>query len=269
MVALRSRATGSGLALVAFAITISGCNGSNAIGPSGNATSQVRSISALQGCPTNVDIEQVGVVPVQFVNVVSNSPPSAYSSLRSGLGLHYGVFPTGTTSGALATANIDLNPHTSGSSGNSGTYTLVATGVCGSGVGVSGPQLVRLLDAFPSSFVGSTAGTVALRVVNLIPDLSGGISLASNGAPLHGSDDAGTNNVAYAGTAGIDSSHYNAGINLTGSPTFTILTNANTVLVTLPTVSLPPNHSYTLFVTGRFSPPGGGSTVSTVIVQDF
>src|SRR5690348_12489199 len=115
---------------VAIGLILSGCSGSNSIGPGGNTTSQVRAFNALQGCPANVDFEQINVAPIPFTNVAYGAAPGAYTSLRSGLGLHYGVFSTGQTANALALKDIDLLAHDS-SNANSGTYTLTATGICG------------------------------------------------------------------------------------------------------------------------------------------
>jgi hypothetical protein len=256
-------------AIVIGGLAVAGC-GSNSVGPGGNTTSEVRSINALQGCPNRIDIGQQNVVPVQFVNLAYGSPPTAgYAAIRSGTGLHYAIYNTGTTTNPLAVSTIDLSPHDPNGNANTGVYTLVGTGICGVGSGVTAPQLVRLVDAFPFSFTGANSGTVGIRVVNLIPDLSGGITLASNGAALHGSDDAGTNNVGYAGTSGFDASHYNSGINLAGGPTLTIRTNANAVLATVPAFTFTPNHAYTLFVIGEVTPTNGGQAITVVPVKDF
>jgi len=269
---MRSRRLTPFVAAAAVALTalgLDGCSGNSSIGPSGNSTSQTRAFNGLQGCSTNIDIEQLNVTPVQFQNVAYAAVPGAYTSLRSGLGLHYAVFPTGQTSSALALADIDLIPHDPGGDPNSGTYTLAATGICGGGSGSTTPHLVRLQDAFPSAFTGSNVSTVALRVINLVPDLTGGVTLASNGSAVHGSDDAGTNNVNYAGNSGFNSSHYNAGINLAGSTQLTIRTNANAILANVPNFTFTPNHAYTLFVVGEVNPTAGGQAITVVPVQDF
>jgi len=254
--------------LAMAALGLAGC-GSDSVGPSGNSTTQVRSYNGLQGCPNNIDIEQIGVHPLTASNLAYNFVPSGYTSIRAGTGLHYGIFNTGQTSNALALADVDLLPHDPNGNANSGTYTLVATGICGGGSGTTTPHLVRLVDAFPFMFNGTSAGTVGLRVVNLVPDLTGGITLASNGTPLHGTDDSGTNNVPYAASSGYDSSHYNAGINLAGNPTLTVRTNANAILATVQNFTFAPNHAFTLFVIGEVSPTGGGQPIRVVPVQDF
>lgn len=250
------------------ALGLDGCSGTDSIGPGGNTTSLARAFDALQGCATNVDIEQVNVMPPPFTNLAYAATPSAYISLRAGNGLHYAVFPTGKTAQAIAQDDIDLSVHDPSAALNSGTYTLAATGVCG-GSGSATPHVVRLQDAFPTAFTGNQAGTVALRVIHLIPDFNGGITLSSNGSPVHGLDDLGTNNVPYAANSGVDSSHYNAGINLTGSTQLTIRTNANAVLATVPNFTFSPNHAYTLFVVGEVNPIAGGQAITVIPVQDF
>ena len=254
--------------LVIAALGIAGC-GSNSVGPSGNSISQVKSFNALQGCAQNIDIEQVSVAQKTASNLAYGAVPFGYTSIRAGIGLHYGIFPAGQTSNALWLGDIDLNPHDPNGNLNSGTYTLTATGICGVGAGTTKPTLVRLIDAFPFTFTGANTGTVALRVVNLVPDLTGGITLASNGAALHGSDDAGTNNVPYATTSSFDGSHYNTGINLAGSPTLTIRTNANAILGTVQNFTFAPNHAFTIFVIGEVNPTNGGQAITVVPIVDF
>ena len=198
--------------VVLGALALDGCSGGlGTFGPSGNSISFVRSIDALQGCPTNVDFEQLNVMPVTFSNVAYAVAPANYTSVRSGQGLHYGVFNTGQTSPAIALADINLDGHDSSSTNNTGTFTLVAAGVCGGGSGDTTPQLLRLRDLYPYDFSGRTCRTAGLRVIDLVPDLTGPITLASNGSALHGTDDPGTNNVEYAATSGFDSTHYNSG----------------------------------------------------------
>lgn len=252
------------------ALSLAGCGGgTNSVGPGGNTVSLVRAVNALQGCPANVDIEQANVMPVPFQNLASGAVPAGYTSLRAGNGLAYGVFATGTTKPAIASTNVDLVARDPSGDPNSGHQTLVATGSCSGGAGVAAPQLLNLQDSFPFTFGGVNAGTVGLRVVNLIPDFNGGITLASNGAPLHGTDDAGTNAVPYASLGGFNGKHYNAGINLTGNPVLTIRTNANAILATVPNFNFQPNHAYTLFVIGRSNPPAGGQPVTVVPVLDY
>jgi hypothetical protein len=255
-------------AVVLGGLSVAGCGGGNSFGPGGNTTSQVRSFNGLQGCSSPVDFAQIGVQPAQFISGYG-SPPAGYAAIRSGNGLHYAVFPHGATTNALATADIDLSPHDNGGSPSNGTYTLVATGACGTSVGAAAPRLVRLIDDWPSNFTGTQNGTVALRVINLVPDV-GNITLASNGLPLQGNDNTGTNNVEYAGNSGFVSTHYNANINLIGNPTLTVRTNANAVLATVPAnFNFAPNHSYTLFVIGEGNPVNGGQPITVVPVQDF
>lgn len=269
---IRSLRTAPLVAVTALIITglgLAGC-GSDSVGPSGNSTALVKSINGLQSCPGNIDFTQMGVVPPTFVNVpYAVAPAAGYGSIRAGVGLNYGIYTTGNTTNPLATASIDLNPHDPNGNPNSGAYTLVATGICGAPAGTTTPHLIRLVDAFPFTFGGSAANTVGLRVINLVPDVSGGISLYSNGAALHGSDDAGTNNVAYAATSGFDSTHYNSGLNLSGSPVLTIRTNANSILATVPAFNFAGNHAYTLYVFGEANPTAGGQSISVVPVQDF
>jgi hypothetical protein len=253
-------------------LALAGCGGGGilgSVGPGGNTTTRVKAYNALQGCPANIDIEQVGVQPVVFSNLAYNSVPAGYTSIRAGTGLHYAVFNTGQTTNALATADVDLNPHDVNDNPNTGTYTLAATGICGLGSGQASPHLVRLVDSFPFTFTGSNAGTVAIRVINLVPDLTGGITLASNGAALHGTDDAGTNNVPYATTSGFNGAHYNGGINLAGSLTLTIRTNANAILGTVQNFTFAPNHAFTIFVIGEVTPTAGGAPINVVPIQDF
>jgi len=255
-------------AVVLAGLVVAGCGGGNSVGPGGNTFSQVRSFNALQGCATPVDFEQIGILPAQF-SAGYGSAPARYAPIRAGNGLHYGVFNSGTTTNPIATANIDLSPHDTGGNANSGTYTLVATGACGATTGAGVPQLLRLIDAFPSDFTGTQNGTVALRVINLSPDV-GTVTLASNGLPLQGNDNTGTTNVEYAGNSGFVSSHYNSNINLTGSPVLTIRTNANAILATVPSnFTFAPNHAYTLFVIGEGTPVNGGQPIMVVPVQDF
>src|SRR5579872_775432 len=238
------------------ALGLDGCSGIGSIGPSGNSTSQVRAVNGLQGCPA-IDIEQLNVAPVQFPNVQAGVAPGAYTSVRSGLGLHYGVFQMGSMANPLALADVDLQPHDAAGNANTGTYTLVATGTCSGAVGSTAPQLVRLVDAFPFNFTGSAANTVAIRVINLVPDVGGGITLDINGASIHGTDDLGTNSVAYAGTANLDNSHYNEVSAIPSGATLTIRSSSNTVLATAPSFSFLPNHAYTLFVIGEVHPSAG------------
>ena len=249
---------------------LDGCSGgNNSIGPSGNSTSRVRAFNGLQGCANNIDVEQLNVMPVGFTNLPYAAIPGGYTSLRAGNGLHYAIFPTGQMTGAVALADIDLLTHDPSGNANAGTYTLAAAGICSITSGATAPHLVRLQDAFPFTFTGNNAGTVGLRVINLVPDLNGGVNLASNAASLHGSDDAGTSSVQYAGNGGLDSSHYNSGINLSGSTQLTIRTNANAVLATVPNFNFAPNHAYTLFVVGEANPTAGGQPITVVPVQDF
>lgn len=257
----------AGVLLVA-GLGLAGCGG-DSVGPSGNSTTLARAVNGLQGCPTAVDIEQLNVQPVPFPNLAYAMTSGNYASLRAGTGLHYAVFPTGQAANGLATADVDLNPHDPNGDPNSGTYTLAAAGICGGGTGITTPHLIRLIDAFPSTFNGNNNGTVALRVINLVPDVGGGISLASNGAALHGTSDAATNNVPYVATPGYNTSNYNQGINLAGAPTLTIRTNANTVLATVPNFNFQANHAYTLFVFGEVTPTGGGQPISVLPVVDF
>jgi hypothetical protein len=266
----------AGLLALVLAV-LSGCSGSNSIGPSGNSTARVRSFNALQNCPTGVDFTQTGLTPT-FTNVTYGAfSPAAtpasnanYQSIRAGTGLNYNVFPTGMSTGALATASVDLNPHDVNSSNNTGTYTLVATGICGGGSGITTPQMIRLLDSFPSTFVGSQAGTVAFRVINLVPDVGGNITLFSNGAALSGSDNTGTNSVPYAATSGFNGAHYNSGITLNTTPALTIVDSSNAILATVdPTFQFQANHAYTLFVIGELHPVGGGHPITVVPVEDF
>lgn len=254
------------------AVAIAGCSGgSGSLGPGGNTASLVRGINALEGCPTNVDIEQLNFTPLSaLVNLPYGvAPSSTYAAIRAGSGLHYGIFPTGTTTGALDTTDITLGPHDPQGDANSGTYTLAATGACNAPVGVAAPRLVRLQDSFPFRFAGPEAGSVGIRVINLIPDFNGGITLASNGAAVHGTDDAGTNNVEYAAKAGVSTSHYNSGLFLAGSPTLTIRTNANVPIATVPSFNFQPNHAYTLFVIGEVNPTAGAHGVTVVPAQDY
>jgi len=253
-------------AAVLVALGAAGCGGGNSFGPGGNTFSQTRAFNGLQGCSNPVDIEQIGIQPAQF-SAGYGTAPAQYAAIRAGNGLHYGVFNSGTTTNAITTADVSLSPHDPNDV-NSGTYTLVATGVCGTS-GSTAPQLIRLIDAFPSNFTGTLNGTVALRVINLVPDV-GTVTLASNGLPLNGSNNAGTSNVAYAGANGFNSSNYNGNINLTGSLTLTIRTNANAVLGTVPAnFNFAPNHAYTLFVIGEATPVNGGMAITVVPVQDF
>jgi hypothetical protein len=258
--------------IVLSGLAMAGCGGGGilgSIGPGGNTTTMVKSFNALQGCPNNIDIEQIGVQPVVFSNLPYDFVPAGYTSIRAGTGLSYAVFNTRQTTNPLATATIDLNAHDPAGNPNTGTYTLVATGICGLGAGDTSPHLVRLLDAFPFTFTGTGNGTVGLRLINLVPDLTGGITLASNGAALHGSDDPGTNNVPYATTSGFDSSHYNSGINLAGNPTLTIRTNANAILGTVQNFTFAPNHAFTIYVIGEVNPTAGGKAMQVVPIQDF
>jgi hypothetical protein len=260
--------------IVISGLAMAGCGGGGilgSIGPGGNTTTMVKSLNALQGCPNNIDVEQVGVQPIVFTNLAYGVIPAGYTSIRAGTGLHYAVFNTGQTINPLATADVDLLPHDPSGNPNTGTYTLVATGICGLGAGATSPQLVRLIDAFPSNFTGTGSGTVGLRLINLVPDLTAGITLVSNGAALHGTDDPGTNDVPYAATSGFNSSHYNSGINLTGSPTLTVRTNtiANTILGTVQNFTFAPNHAYTIFVIGEMTPAAGAHVIQIVPVQDF
>jgi len=255
------------LALVVLGIA--GCSGSNSVGPGGNTTTRVRGINALQECPGNVDIGQVGLQPTTASNLAYGVvPTNGYNVIRAGVGLHYAAYPAGQTTNAVTTGDVDLNPHDPNDP-NSGTYTLVATGICNGGSGITTPHLVRLVDSYPTNFTGNKAGTVAIRVVNLIPDLNGGISLASNGALLNGTDNTATTNVPYAATSGYNGSHYNEGINLAGSPVLTIRTNANAVLATVASFNFQVNHAYTLFVFGEVNPTSGGHAIDVVPVLDF
>lgn len=249
-------------------LALFGC-GSDSVGPSGNSTSLVRSINALQACPANIDIAQQNVQPATATNLSYALAPTGYVSIRSGNGLNYAVYPTGSTTNPLTTTSIDLSPHDSNGNANTGTYTLVVTGLCSGGSGDTTPRLVRLVDAFPSNFTGGATGTVAIRLVNLIPDYTGTISLYSNGAALNGGDNSGTNSVPYAVRNSFDGTHYNGGIALVGSPTLTIVNNANQTLATLNNVSFPANHAYTLFAIGEVNPVNGGQAVRIVAVQDF
>ena len=258
----------SAVLVAAAALGLAGCTGNNSVGPSGNSITEVRGFNALQGCPANVDIGQANVAPT-FTNLSYGAAPSGYTSVRAGVGLHYGVFTTGQSSPALAAANVDLNPHDPTGNPSAGVYTLVGAGVCNPGSGMPAPRLVRLQDAFPSSFTGVNSGTVALRVVNLVPDQSGGITLASNGLAIHGSDDPGTNNVVYAGNGGTDTSRYNGGINPATNTALTIRNSSNAVIATVPNFTFQPNHAYTLFVIGEVNPTPGGHAVSVVPVLDF
>jgi len=250
---------------------LAGCGGGigTSVGPGGNTVSQVRSYNALQGCTGNVDIAQLNVSPPTASNLPYNFVPAGYKTIRAGTGLHYGIFPTGQTSNPVALADINLGPHDPSGNPNSGTYTLVAAGICGGGSGITTPHLIRLQDEFPNNFTGTAAGTVGLRLINLVPDLVGGMTLDSNGFPLHGTDDAGTNNVPYAATSGYETMHYNAGLNLTGSPTLTVRTNANTVIGTVQNFTFQPGHAYTLFVIGEIAPGAGAHPINIVPVQDF
>jgi len=253
--------------LILAGLGAAGCGGGS-IGPGGNTTSQVRSFNGLQGCSTPVDIEQIGVLPAQFSSGFG-ATPAGYAAIRAGNGLHYGVFASNTTTNPIATSDVDLSPHDPGGNANSGTYTLVASGVCGTSTGTTAPRLLRLIDAFPSNFSGTNNGTVALRVINLVPDLSGGVTLASNGLPLNGNNNEATNNVPYAGESGFNSSTYTTNINPAGNPTLTVRTNANAVLATVPNFTFTPNHAYTLFVIGEATPVNGGTAIRVVPVQDF
>jgi hypothetical protein len=256
---------------------LSGCGNGNSVGPGGNTSTRVRAFNGLQNCPTGVDFTQTGLTPT-FTNVTygtfapaTTSTSSAnYQSIRAGVGLNYNVFQTGTSANSLASASVDLNPHDANSNNNTGTYTLVATGICGGGSGLTTPHIVRLIDSFPSSFVGQQTNTVAIRVVNLVSDVSGGITLFSNGAPLNGTDTQGTTSVPYAASSGFNGAHYNAGITLNSTPTLTIVDNANAVLATVPaSFQFQPNRAYTLFVVGELHPTGGGQPITVVPVQDF
>jgi len=259
--------------LVLAALGLAGC-GSDSVGPSANSSAQVRAINALQGCP-NIDIRQPNIQPIPFPNmsygqILPNPVSATHAPLRAGTA-NYAVYQTGTTINPLvASTSVALDPHSPSGNANSGTYTLAAAGACGaaSGSGTQQPQLIRLLDAFPT-FTAGSQGTVALRVINLIADFPGTINLFSNGAGLNGTDNAGTNAVQFAGNPGVDTSHYNAGISLAGNPPLTIVSNSNAVLATVPSnLTFVPGHSYTLFVIGEVNPTGGGQAVKAIATLD-
>ena len=256
---------------------MSGCGNGNSIGPGANSLSRVRLVSALLNCNSNVDFTQTGTtLPISpsgglAYRDVTSTPTSPYSSVRAGIGINYSVFPTGTTTGAIATANVTLSPHDDSSTNSDGTYTLIATGICGTGTGFNAPNLIRLIDSYPTTFTGPTANTAAIRVVNLSPD-AGNISLFSNGALLNGTDALGVSNVPYAVGTGFTGSHYDGGI-VTNSPlNLTIRNSANGILTTATNtsaVSLTSNHAYTLFVFGQVTPGATGKPLDVKLVQDF
>lgn len=256
---------------------ISGCGNGNSIGPGANSLSRVRLVSALLNCNSSVDFTQTGTtLPISpsgglAYKDVTSTPTSPYSSVRAGIGISYSVYPTGTTTGAIATANVTLSPHDDTASNSDGTYTLIATGICGTGTGFNAPNLVRLIDSYPTTFTGATANTAAIRVVNLSPD-AGNISLFSNGALLNGTDAIGVSNVPYAVGTGFAGSHYDGGI-VTNSPlNLTIRNSANGILTTATNtsaVTLTSNHAYTLFVFGQVTPGATGKPLDVKLVQDF
>ena len=266
-----------GLGCLALAgALIAGCGNGNSIGPSANTLSRVRTIDALVDYAPKIDMAQTGTVttitPAGGLGYfdISGSATEPYSSVRAGNGISYGIYTTGTFNNSIAEANITLAAHDTNSNNNSGTYTLAAVGFVTGGSGNTVAKLVRLVDGFPNAFTGTSANTAAIRLVNLSPT-AGTISLFSNGSLLTGSDAAGVSNVVYAGTPGIDASHYNSGVATTAPLNLTIRNSANAILPTTSNtsaVTLLPNHAYTLFVFG-LTGTAPAHPLDVKLVQDF
>ena len=262
--------------LALFGTLIAGCGNGNSLGPSANSLSRVRVINALVDYSPQISVVQTGTaLPITPLNGlgyqdITGDSTTPYSSIRAGNGIAYSVYTTGTFANPLAQANINLTAHDDNTTNNTGTYTLATVGYVSGGTGVTVANLVRLVDGFPTTFTGTSANTAAIRLINLSPN-SGLLSLFSNGSLLTGSDAAGVSGVAYAGTAGFDASHYNSGVATTAPLNLTIRNSANAVLATITStssVTLLPNHAYTIFVFGLAGNPST-RPLDVKLVRDF
>lgn len=245
---------------------LAGCAGS---GSNGNTTSaaksQVRFFNAMNGAnggSTNVGMTIGNSMITNGSNGVYGkfTPASGYSNVNSG------TFTATATGGGM---NSTLQGPAGQTLVTGQRYTVVTAGTVGQ-VGTNAPQIFLLPDFNPAAQT-IPAGDVAIRVVNLSPDLGNvGLYTTTFGTGVATPVSSTTSNISY-GVMSTSSTYTMVPLSslntltlrTTAEPTTNILlTNSN-----LSTFTLQPGGAYTIFVYGQQTIPTQG--VSATIVKDF
>ncbi|HZT42781.1 MAG TPA: DUF4397 domain-containing protein [Chthonomonadaceae bacterium] len=245
----------AGLGLIgALALALTGCGGNNSIGPSGNATSNVRFFNALAGI-NSVTITQRNPSATPLVSKINYGQTTGYFLAPAGNNIQTYALQPGTQT-VLASGGVTMYTHNTGT--NVGTSTIIPAGVVGQNSPYN-PQVFQFQDAWPSQSA-IPANQVAIRFINVAPGspaLTLNNSVSGNLTQLTGLT-AITYGHSSTATAYVDEP--------SGPYNFVVTDTAGHILGSQ-SVTLSTGTAYTVIVYGTY-PPASGSQLSLYVLTD-